>query len=44
MSSVQKEIAALEERLRLRNGLTFTAVADLSREVLQHLRDAFFHA
>jgi hypothetical protein len=92
MSSVQKEIAALEERLRLaelgpdpkfyedaladdavlvsqdgqpsmakskvieahqpgkgpitwrRNGLTYTAVADLSPDDLKLLRDAFLHA
>ncbi len=44
MNSVQKEIAALEERLRLRNGLTYTAVAVLSRDDLERLPDAFLHA
>jgi anti-sigma factor RsiW len=27
-----------------RNGLTYTAVADLSRDDLERLRDAFLHA
>jgi hypothetical protein len=44
MNSVQKKTAAPEQRLRLRNGLTYTAVADLSPDDLERLRDAFLHA